>query len=202
MIWENMLNEDRTFRNTLQSSAYMDFKFLNDFTFTVKGEMNVRNQENRSYDNAIIGNGKGNNGRTLRSIYRYKNFTFQQQLNWNHKFGDHNVSVLLGHENYSYFYDYTYIYKTNQTFEGQDNLSNFNNLTSGDGYSNRYRTESYLGRIRYDYKEKYNLEASFRRDGSSRFHKDSRWGNFGSIGANWMVLIHSKVPQSLKKPAM
>lgn len=187
VIWENMLNEDRTFRNTLQSSAYMDFKFLNDFTFTVKGEMNVRNQENRSYDNAIIGNGKGNNGRTLRSIYRYKNFTFQQQLNWNHKFGDHNVSVLLGHENYSYFYDYTYIYKTNQTFEGQDNLSNFNNLTSGDGYSNRYRTESYLGRIRYDYKEKYNLEASFRRDGSSRFHKDSRWGNFGSIGANWVI---------------
>ena len=187
VIWENLLNKSRTFRNTLQSSAYMDFKFLNDFTFTVKGEMNVRNQEYRSYDNAIIGNGKGNNGRSSRSIYRYKNWTFQQQLNWNHKFGDHNVSVLLGHENYSYFYDYTYIYKTNQTFEGKDNLSNFNNLTSGDGYSDRYRTESYLGRVRYDYKEKYNLEASFRRDGSSRFHKDSRWGNFGSIGANWVI---------------
>ena len=148
VIWENLLNKSRTFRNTLQSSAYMDFKFLNDFTFTVKGEMNVRNQEYRSYDNAIIGNGKGNNGRSSRSIYRYKNWTFQQQLNWNHKFGDHNVSVLLGHENYSYFYDYTYIYKTNQTFEGKDNLSNFNTLTSGDGYSDRYRTESYLGRVR------------------------------------------------------
>lgn len=187
VIWENELNENKSFRNTLQSSAYMDLKFLNDFTFTVKGELNVRNNENRTYNSALIGDGKGNNGRTSRSIYRYKNYTFQQQLNWNHTFGNHTVGVLLGHENYSYFYDYTYIYKTNQTFAGQDNLDNFTNLTNGSGYSNRYRTESYLGRIRYDYQEKYNVEASFRRDGSSRFAKESRWGNFGSIGASWVV---------------
>lgn len=187
VIWENELNENKSFRNTLQSSAYMDLKFLNDFTFTVKGELNVRNNENRTYNSALIGDGKGNNGRTSRSIYRYKNYTFQQQLNWNHTFGNHTVGVLLGHENYSYFYDYTYIYKTNQTFAGQDNLDNFTNLTNGSGYSNRYRTESYLGRVRYDYQEKYNVEVSFRRDGSSRFAKESRWGNFGSIGASWVV---------------
>lgn len=187
VIWENELNENKSFRNTIQSSAYMDLKFLNDFTFTVKGELNVRNNENRTYNSALIGDGKGNNGRTSRSIYRYKNYTFQQQLNWNHTFGNHTVGVLLGHENYSYFYDYTYIYKTNQTFAGQDNLDNFTNLTNGSGYSNRYRTESYLGRVRYDYQEKYNVEASFRRDGSSRFAKESRWGNFGSIGVSWVV---------------
>lgn len=187
VIWENELNENKSFRNTIQSSAYMDLKFLNDFTFTVKGELNVRNNENRTYNSALIGDGKGNNGRTSRSIYRYKNYTFQQQLNWNHTFGNHTVGVLLGHENYSYFYDYTYIYKTNRTFAGQDNLDNFTNLTDGSGYSNRYRTESYLGRVRYDYQEKYNVEASFRRDGSSRFAKESRWGNFGSIGASWVV---------------
>lgn len=187
VIWENELNENKSFRNTIQSSAYMDLKFLNDFTFTVKGELNVRNNENRTYNSALIGDGKGNNGRTSRSIYRYKNYTFLQQLNWNHTFGNHTVGVLLGHENYSYFYDYTYIYKTNQTFAGQDNLDNFTNLTNGSGYSNRYRTESYLGRVRYDYQEKYNVEASFRRDGSSRFAKESRWGNFGSIGASWVV---------------
>lgn len=187
VIWENELNENKTFRNTLQSSAYMDFKFLKDFTFTVKGELNVRNNENRTYNSSLIGDGKGNNGRTSRTIYRYKNYTFQQQLNWNHTFGDHTVGVLLGHENYSYNYDYTYIYKTNQTFEGQDNLDNFTNLTNGSGYSERYRTESYLGRVRYDYQEKYNVEASWRRDGSSRFAKESRWGNFGSIGASWVI---------------
>ena len=41
--------------------------------------------------------------------------------------------------------------------------------------------------VPYNYQDKYNLEASFRRDGSSRFHRDARWGNFWSIGANWMI---------------
>ena len=37
-----------------------------------------------------------------------------------------------------------------------------------------------------DNDNRYNIEASFRRDGSSRFAKESRWGNFGSLGANWV----------------
>ncbi len=187
VIWETELDKDQQFRNTIQSSAYADFKFLNDFTFTVKSEINLRNQEKRTYNNATIGDGKGNSGRTKREIYRYKNYTFQQQLNWSHTFGDHTVSALLGHENYSYDKDYTYIYKTSETFANKDNLSNFTTITSADGYSDAYRTESYLGRVRYDYNEKYNVEASFRRDGSSRFSKNSRWGNFGSVGASWVI---------------
>ena len=186
-IWENELDERRNFRNTLQGSLYADFKFLKDFTFTLRGELNVRNTEYSSYNNPEIGDGKGNNGRTSRTIYRYKNYTFQQQLNWNHAYGDHTLSVLLGHENYSYFYDYTYLYKTNQVFPGRTNMSNFTNLTSGDSYPLRYRTESYLGRVRWNYQEKYNVEASFRRDGSSRFAKKSRWGNFWSVGASWNI---------------
>ena len=54
-------------------------------------------------------------------------------------------------------------------------------------YNDTYRTESYLGRVRYGYDSRYNVEASFRRDGSSRFQKDARWGNFWSIGANWVI---------------
>ena len=187
VIWENELNMDKTTRNTLQGIAYADFKFLKDFTFSLKGDLNVRNNENRSYDNAIIGDGKGNNGRAKRVSYTYKNYTFQQQLRWNHLYGNHFIDVLLGHENYSTKYDYTYGYKTTEVFSGKPYLSNFKDITNLEGYSREYKTESYLGRIRYNYKEKYNLEVSFRRDGSSRFHKDNRWGNFGSVGANWIV---------------
>ena len=187
VIWENELNLDETTRTTLQGIAYVDLKFLKDFTFSLKGNLGLRNSENRSYDNAIIGNGKGNHGRTKRDIHRYKDYTFQQQLRWNHQFGDHFVGVLLGHENYSTDSDRTYGYKQTEVFPGKAYLDNFKEITSLDGYANKYTTESYLGRIRYNYKEKYNLEASFRRDGSSRFHKDNRWGNFGSVGANWMI---------------
>ena len=187
VIWENEVCSDKTIRNTMQTIAYVDIKFLNDFTFTVKGDLNLRNSENRTYNSALIGDGKGNNGRAARNNYRYKNYTFQQLLNWNHLFGDHTVGVLLGHENYSNNYNYLYGYKTTQVFEGEDAMINFKEITNLHDYENNYRTESYLARVRYNYKEKYNLEASFRRDGSSRFHKDNRWGNFGSVGANWMV---------------
>ena len=187
VIWENEVCSDKTIRNTMQTIAYVDIKFLNDFTFTVKGDLNLRNSENRTYNSALIGDGKGNNGRAARNNYRYKNYTFQQLLNWNHLFGDHTVGVLLGHENYSNNYNYLYGYKTTQVFEGEDAMINFKEITNLYDYENNYRTESYLARVRYNYKEKYNLEASFRRDGSSRFHKDNRWGNFGSVGANWMV---------------
>ena len=94
MIWETDLNRDETVRNTLQGIAHMDIKFLNDFTFSIKGDLNLRNYETRSYGSAVIGDSKGNNGRGSRTVYRYKNYTFQQLLNWNHAFGDHTVGVL------------------------------------------------------------------------------------------------------------
>jgi hypothetical protein len=46
---------------------------------------------------------------------------------------------------------------------------------------------SYIGRLNYDYKGKYFLQAAFRRDGSSRFGPDNRWGNFPSVSLGWIV---------------
>ncbi len=187
IVWETALNMDRTYRNTLGSQAYVDINFLKDFKFTLKGDMSLRNTENQTYNNATIGDGAGNKGRASRTFYRYKNYTFQQQLTWKKEFGLHNVDLLAGHENYSYNYSYTYGYKTTETFEGGPELINFTEITRLNGYQNDYRTESYLTRGRYNYDNKYFAEASFRRDGSSRFHPDNRWGNFWSIGGSWTI---------------
>ena len=187
VIWENELNKDESTRNTMNAIANIEFYFLKDFTLTFNGNLNLRTDIEQSYDSAVIGDGKGNGGRESRNEYNYKNYTFQQQLRWNHQFGAHGVSALVGHENYYYTYDYLYGYKTAEVFPGVNNLRNFTEITSLYNYGNNYRTESYLSRVRYNYMDKYNVEASFRRDGSSRFHKDARWGNFWSIGANWMI---------------
>ncbi|MFV0605384.1 MAG: SusC/RagA family TonB-linked outer membrane protein [Niabella sp.] len=186
-IWENELNIDRGFRNTMQGQAYADIYFLKDFTFTIRGDLSLRNSEDQSYDNAIIGDGQGNHGRASRTLYRYKTYTFQQQLNWRRSFGEHNVEVLIGHENFSDYYSYLYGYKTTETFTGQTDLINFTDITSLTDYQNFYTTESYLSRARYNFSRKYFLEASFRRDGSSRFYKDNRWGNFWGVGGSWLV---------------
>lgn len=187
VIWENELSYDKTIRNTLEGIAYADFYFLKDFTFTVKADLNTRMSDNNSYDSAVIGDGKGSAGRAKKEQYVYFNYTLQEQLRWSHQFGDHSLNALVGHENYLYNYSYLYGYKTTEVFPDKGNLTNFTTITDLDGYSNNYRTESYLGRVRYNYKDKYNVEASFRRDGSSRFYNENRWGNFWSIGANWMI---------------
>ena len=187
VIWENELNQDISIRNTINTTGYVDIYFLKDFTFTVTGNLNTRSDVNKTYNSAVIGDGKGNGGRGSRNEYQYKNWQIQEQLRWSHQFGDHMVNALIGHENYSYEYEYLYGYKTAEVLPGKNNLRNFTEITSLYSYGNFYKTESYLSRVRYAYKDKYNVEASFRRDGSSRFHKDKRWGNFWSVGANWMI---------------
>ncbi|MEC4113399.1 SusC/RagA family TonB-linked outer membrane protein [Myroides pelagicus] len=187
VIWENELNSSKSYRTTVAGQFFAEFKFLNDFTFKVLGDLSLRNSENRTYDNAIIGDGAGNNGRSRRNNYRYKTYTAQQLLTYNKAFGDHSIEVLLGHENYHTEYNYLYAMKGNENFAGQDHLINFNDMTNLYDYINVYRTEGYLSRANYSYKNKYFADASFRRDASSKFHPDNRWGNFWSVGGSWVI---------------
>lgn len=187
MIWENEVNKDVTKRTTVNGIAYMDFVLPYNIVATVKGSLNLRHSENKTYNSSIIGDGAANNGRYKYVGYDYRSYTLQEQLRWNYTFDKkHTVEVLLGHENYDWKRSYHYDYKTSEILLGGAFPSNFTTLTSIEGYEDRYKTESYLGRIQYNYDDRYNLEASYRRDGSSRFAKGHRWGNFGSIGANWV----------------
>ena len=187
VIWENELDMRKTNRSTLSAQAFADIKFLKDFTFSIKGDISIRNSRYRSYNNPIIGDGKGNHGRASREEYNYMNYTFQQLLNWNHEFGDHTIEALVGHENFLYGYDYEYGYKTDLSFEGGVELDNFNSISSLDGHYSGYHIESYLSRVKYDYLNKYFIEGSFRRDGSSRFKPGNQWGNFWSLGGTWII---------------
>ncbi|WP_437920213.1 SusC/RagA family TonB-linked outer membrane protein [Sphingobacterium sp. LRF_L2] len=186
-IWENELNKDFTTRNTVNGQIYFDVNFLKDFTFSVKGDLNVRNNDEATYDNAIIGDGSGNNGRAGRTNYRYKNYMAQELLTWRKSFGKHGVTALLGHENSFINYNYLNLSKANQTFEGNTTLSNFTEMISMTDYQENYRTEGYFARATYGYDDKYFVESSIRSDGSSKFYKDVRWGTFWSLGGSWVV---------------
>lgn len=71
---------------------------------------------------------------------------------------------------------------------GNSELGNYTELNSTPlSYTTKYRTEGYFMRTNYDYDDLYYVSLSFRRDGSSRFYKESRWGNFGSVGAGWSI---------------
>ena len=187
ILWENSLNKKMSRRHTMQAIAYADIKFLRDFTFTVKGDINLRDMKYTNYYNSLVGSTASVNGRLQKTDYEFRTHSFQQQLRWNHSFGDHTLDVMLGHENYQYKREYSYLIKSNESVFGSTNMSQYSTIENMTGTSNTHRTESYLARLRYNYMNRYNLEGNLRRDGSSRFAKGHRWGTFGSVGANWVV---------------
>ena len=186
LLWESEKNKLWNAANTLQGNAYVDVSFLRDFTFSLKGNISLRNIEDSQYGNAEIGAYK-DTGFISKIDQEYKEYTLQQLLAWKHQFGRHFVEWMVGHENYDYKLNFDAIQKKNESFPGIDELSNFTTTTYSEGYKDTYRTEGHFTRARYDYNETYFAEASFRRDGSSIFHTDHRWGNFWSVGIGWML---------------
>ncbi len=184
-IWENELNKDQYFRNTIMGQVYVNVNFLRDFTLGITGDMNTRTDDEQVYSNAIIGDGAGNHGRASRNNYRYRNYTLRESLTWNKKLDAHSLEVMLGHENFNYDYNYLYAYKTNESFANGIQLENFTTITSLTDYKDVYRTEAYFSRVRYNYADKYFMEGSYRKDASSKFF--GKWGNFFSVGGSWII---------------
>ncbi len=186
IAYELRQDYDRNYRTTLNTSAYATFTFLKDFQFTVRGSIDRRHLTSKAYNNKYIGDGASNNGRLSKDAYEYNTVNLQQQLSYAKTFGKHTVDAMIGHENYDYKYSYDYTMKVDE-FLQTGVFDGFSTMQYIDGYSRNYHSESYLARARYNFDERYFVEASYRRDGSSRFAKDSRWGNFWSLGGSWVI---------------
>ena len=188
IAYELRNNKEESRRNVLGGQAFVTVNLPYDFSVTVKGDLNNSTSNNTKYDNPKIGDGATNNGRLTSYAYQYTNYTMQQLINWKHSYKNmHNVDVMLGHENYSWERKYTSGMNTGVAVDGNLTMGNFLTNSFFNGSDDEYKTESYLARARYNYDERYFAEASFRRDGSSRFHPDNRWGNFFSVGASWNI---------------
>ncbi len=186
IVWEYSLNRNKQISTTCSGQAYLSLELPAGFHLMVKGDLYLANQERKLYYNPEVGDGAGV-GRAYQYQYRFKRYVFQEQLRWLRQWGKQEVEVLLGHENFNYNYQYTSLAKADQILPNNIAMSNFSTLKNLIGYPKDYRTESYLGIIRYNYGQRYFAEAAFRRDGSSRFHADHRWGNFGSFGLVWLL---------------
>lgn len=187
IAYELRANQDEIRRNMIDGTAYATINLPYDFSFTAKGNMNHRTSNRTAYDNPNIGDGATNNGRLTQYAYEYDDYTMQEFLNWSHEYGKHHVDVMLGHENNENKRRYNYGMNTNMAVDGIIVMNNFLTNSYLEGYNTDYKTESYMARARYNFDEKYFFDASWRRDGSSRFHPDNRWGNFFSFGGNWNV---------------
>lgn len=188
IIYERLNDYERVNRLTLDAAAFTTFVLPAGFELTFKANTNLRDVQQKKFDNPKIGDGATNNGRLNQYEYHYNTLNLQQQLTWNKDLGLNHFDILAAHESYSYEYAYLYVMNSNMSLPGIYEMGNFTtSSTTPSGYSYADHSESYLGRARYNFDEKYFIEASFRRDGSSRFSKEKRWGNFWSIGASWDI---------------
>jgi hypothetical protein len=122
----------------------------------------------------------------------------QQLLNYTHTFANkHNVDILVGHE--------TFDLKTYGLSASKARLFSYENdelnglvvdKQSASSSRSHYNNEGIFARAQYDFDQRVFVSASYRRDASSNFHPDHRWGNFWSASAAWVINREAWFPQN------
>jgi len=187
------LNKDYTSSDNANVRTYVtfgsdkdNFGIFKGLKFNINFGVDYRSQLQTNVMNKYHGNQATSGGLIEKYSTRRQTYTFGQQLTWNRSFGKHNVGALAGHEYYQMKYNYLVAGKTN-IVDGIDEIRPASTTYEADSYSSEHSIESWLGKVSYNYADKYYFDASIRTDGSSRFYKDNRWGTFWSVGANWRI---------------
>ncbi|MBO6761549.1 MAG: SusC/RagA family TonB-linked outer membrane protein, partial [Roseivirga sp.] len=141
----------------------------------------------KDYENAEVGDGQPTaryaETRSRRIVENFNQIlTYKTSINY-----DHNLDITVGHESFDRNFSGNNTFATTQVAEGIYEFDNFSVPVSIGGSTTDKTLEGYLARINYNYRNKYYLSLSGRRDGSSVFSEDVRWGNFYSVGASWRL---------------
>ncbi len=183
----NILDVNSYEGNAFNAAGFAEVTFLKDFKFTWTSSVNVDETRSTGTTNPYYGSYASSDGIVNKSHARSIAWNHQQLLNWEHSFGDHNFAAMVGHEYFRSKVYYLEASKNDQFDPTNTELAGAITDIGGNSYTTDYNTEGYFGRIMYDYDGRYHGSVSYRRDASSRFHPDNRWGNFWSAGAAWVI---------------
>ena len=199
----SLINEDRykTTQKLLQGVAKATVHIIDgldwNLNLSYQNEQYIYNKYHSSQSQIVTYTSR--NGDAERSTVENIKKQMETYINWDHTFNDaHKVGVMLG---------YSWEQSDNNDGFGiraynfyNDDLSYYNlalaNSMSQDeivDLNSQYllstlRMISYYGRINYSYKSKYLLQATIRRDGSSAFGANNRWGTFPAVSAAWRII--------------
>lgn len=175
-------------------NMYGEWEIIKGLKFKSSFGAEIRKTEAESFSPVyFVSNSQKNNESSLSKSHINGNYyTFENTLSYNKTFLEkHTVSALVG---------YTNEWGKRETLgvNGKDFIGESDNLhyidatldknkTTGSNNATEYALISYLGRLHYDYDDRYLITATFRRDGSSKFSKNNRWGNFPSFALGWRI---------------
>ena len=177
---------------SLSARAHMDFMGIGDhwsegLKFQLSFGTDYYNSQSMTYYNPFFGNAESVGGRIQKTNTTSLGYTFNQLLSYNRTFDRHNIDLLLGHEYYAYTTSDLSGHKTGLPGGGIYELDAAAVIVGTGSSTDEDRIESVFSRIGYSYDDKYYLSGSWRTDGSSRFARSTRWGNFWSVGASWRM---------------
>lgn len=181
------LNYARTTNNRFIGNAYAQLKPIKDLTIRTSYGIDYLNTDNVSFLTKLIGDGFANGGSATSTLGKNNRWTWTTTAQYDKSiFDDHTISLLAGAE------------QQRTTFDGfgltRQGLSDdfftviqggyTTPLAAGLGLGENYLV-SYFGRANYDFKKRYFLAGSFRRDGYSAFAPGLKYGNFYSVSGSW-----------------
>jgi TonB-linked SusC/RagA family outer membrane protein len=151
ILEETKLNQNMFRRNTISGRAYGTLVFTPWLRFTTNISVDLTDYNASTYENTKVGDGAPA-GRASKANQKTVSYTFNQLVDFNKQFGDHNLSATLGHENYDYTFTSLSGMRQGQVLEGSLELPNFATINSLTSQMQEHRIESWLSRLNYDFK--------------------------------------------------
>ncbi len=181
------ITDNKLARRNLDVTLYADINLLKELTLHT--EYSLSNSNTNSYyflptysfsSSDFNNQNTAQDGKYDNRFWQVKNF-----LTYTKSFSDHSLTAMIGQETSEYEWENMSVKNTGMTSNDIKNPA----LGSGDptityGFGSGSRV-SFFGRAFYGYKGRYNLTYTYRRDGSSNFGPENRWGNFHSFSASW-----------------
>lgn len=174
----------------LNSKWYLQLNPVEGLTLTGTLGYSLDNTRYHMVLNGIYGQFTTQGGNATQQSSRTSGFTLQGIANYEHTFNDvHNLSAMVGYESYQYNYEYVQGSGTGlyNPFSWAINNTLFNDARRGYGAKDEYSTRGIFAQVNYNFDTRYFLTGMYRRDASSVFAPNHRWGNFFSVSAAWNI---------------
>ncbi len=177
-------------------SAKLNILPVQGLSYTQTMGYELRQWENHTYrwsthQDEVSVNRKGT---AYQGFSKTENINSEGYFNYINSFDKHNINATLGYSYYEYnnqgFNMTNYDFPVEATAVWDIGTGMYNKLGQASMSSSKAITQklmSYFARVNYDYDGKYIVSASFRRESSSKFAKNNRWGNFWSVSAGWRI---------------
>ena len=194
LVQNQDLNYKKSSNNYFYGSGDIQFTIMDGLTTKVQLYKSRFNSDYSEWQDPSTSRGYDNNGLAIRRNRLWDRNLLEWTANYNKAFGSeeqHKIDAIIGYSWENNLYADQYAEATNFAVSsmGADNIQTGNTLKIGDVTSSRneYKLISFFARAHYSYQEKYMITATVRRDGSSKFGANHKWGTFPSASVAWGI---------------